>query len=96
MISRTSWLARSASTTENQTETTSEDGSDAAAFDALAERLASSGMRVVDRDDEAGTLTVKKMRDTYRVAPGRVIEGEGRFRQRLEGLVADDGDANEE
>lgn len=67
---------------------------DAAAVDALEERLASSGMRVVDRD-EAGTLTVAKMRDTYRVEPGRVIEGDGRFRQRLEDLVAVD-DANEE
>jgi len=45
-------------------------------------------MRVVDRDEEEGTLTVKKMRETYLVAPGRVIEGDGRFRQRLEGLVA--------
>ena len=72
--------------TENETE----DG--AAAVDALEERLANSGMRVVDRD-EAGTLTVAKMRDTYRVEPGRVIKGDGRFRQRLEQLVAvDDAD----
>ena len=76
------------------TETTSEDGSDAAAFDALAERLASSGMRVVDRDEEMGTLTIEKMRDTYRVKPGQVVEGDGRFRSRLEQLVGDD-DANE-
>ena len=69
---------------------------DAAAVDALAERLTNNGMRVVDRDDDAGTLTVKKMRDTYRVEPGRVIEGEGRFRQRLEQLVSAEDAANDE
>ena len=53
-------------------------------------------MRVVDRDDEEGTLTVAKMRDTYRVEPGRVIDGDGRFRQRLDELVATADDTNKE
>ena len=82
---------------EHATETETEEGNAAGdALDVLEERLATSGMRVVDRDDEAGTLTIEKMRDTYRVEPGRVIEGDGHFRQRLEGLVATAGDANEE
>ena len=52
-------------------------------------------MRVVDRDDETGTLTIEKMRDTYRVKPGQVIDGDGRFRPRLERLVTVDGANNE-
>ena len=68
---------------------------DRGAIDALEDRLANSGMRVVDRDDETGTLTIEKMRDTYRVKPGEVIEGEGRFRPRLEQLVTVDGANNE-
>jgi hypothetical protein len=36
-----------------------------------------------------------KLRDTYRVKPGEVIEGEGRFRPRLERLVTVDGANNE-
>jgi hypothetical protein len=74
----------------------SETEDDAAGIDALAERLADSGMRVVDRDDEEGTLTVAKMRDTYRVEPGRFIDGDGRFRQRLDELVATADDTNKE
>ena len=74
---------------------TSDEGPDSGAVDALEERLANSGMRVVDRDKE-GTLTVAKMRDTYRVRPGQVIEGDGRFRQRLEQLVTGDGDGSGE
>ena len=65
-------------------ETDTENGTTGdAAVDAIEAQLANNGMRVVDRDDDAGTPTVEKMRDTYRVEPGRVIEGDSRFRQRL-------------
>lgn len=85
-----------APTADSEADTDTGNGVDAAAVDALADRLMNNGMRIVARDDEAGVLTVGKLRDTYRVRPGQVIEGEGRFRQHLEQLVDGENNADRE
>jgi hypothetical protein len=61
----------------------------------LEQRLTDEGVRVTDVDEEAGTLTARKLGQSYTVAPGEVLDGEGRHRQRIEQIVEEAAEAGE-